>query len=551
MANFLALKLALRFVRSRRKGALTRFISFASTCGIAIGVFAAIVGFSAMNGFEYELEHRVLSIIPSAQLNSSQPYFNDSDDIERVLREDPHVLATAPAVEQRAILTANRAFVPLLILGIQPDKETQVIDIQRFVSTDLHCLSPNYDGSIYGICNCEDVNQGLANNNTAADSADSVDSSAAVTTTTAAAVAGSGTSAATGAEADGNEVHVKGTLDNDKPSASKVIVATATNDLNQEQDADIEQLAMARAASSGSDAYTFYEDGYDSVPASELPRIVIGSGIAKKLQVDVGDTVDMVTLDNQSVSSANKAGKAEAINRSLRTPEKHKALVVGIIHIGGQLDTTVALMDFNVISKIAQIDGPNVVHIKIDDLLNTNTIVYEATSGKIKESAYLVTWMSSQGKLYHDIQMVRQIMFVAMFLVLAVACFNIVSNLLMMVGEKRREIAILLTMGMKPRDVVRTFSIMGLISGGYGAMLGLVSGVVVSLLITPITSSFREWFGFDLLNEDVYFINFIPCQLNIIDVVLVMAISLLMSWGAALYPALRAAHIKPARELNL
>ena len=98
MANFLALKLALRFVRSRRKGALTRFISFASTCGIAIGVFAAIVGFSAMNGFEYELEHRVLSIIPSAQLNSSQPYFNDSDDIERVLREDPHVLATAPAV---------------------------------------------------------------------------------------------------------------------------------------------------------------------------------------------------------------------------------------------------------------------------------------------------------------------------------------------------------------------------------------------------------------------------------------------------------------------
>ena len=208
-------------------------------------------------------------------------------------------------------------------------------------------------------------------------------------------------------------------------------------------------------------------------------------------------------------------------------------------------------MHYEVLKKMASLNGPNAIHIKTNNLPHTNEIVYQATSGKIKESAYLVTWMSTQGKLYHDIQMVRQIMFVAMFLVLAVACFNIVSNLLMMVGEKRREIAILLTMGMKPRTVVRTFSLMGLISGGYGAIWGLVTGVAVSLLLTPVTSSFKEWFGFDLLNEDVYFINFIPCRLELIDVCLVMGISLLMSWGAALYPAWRAAHIKPAQELNL
>ena len=127
MTNSLVLKLALRFVRSRRKGALTRFISFAATCGIAIGVFAAIVGLSAMNGFEYELENRVLSIIPSAQLNSSRSSFNDSLDIERTLRQSPHILATAPAIEQRAILSANRAFAPLMIAGIDPDKERKVI----------------------------------------------------------------------------------------------------------------------------------------------------------------------------------------------------------------------------------------------------------------------------------------------------------------------------------------------------------------------------------------------------------------------------------------
>ena len=133
MTNSLVLKLALRFVRSRRKGALTRFISFAATCGIAIGVFAAIVGLSAMNGFEYELENR--------------------------LRQSPHILATAPAIEQRAILSANRAFAPLMIAGIDPDKERKVIEIQRFVSTDLECLSPDYEGGVFGICRPKDGEQ--------------------------------------------------------------------------------------------------------------------------------------------------------------------------------------------------------------------------------------------------------------------------------------------------------------------------------------------------------------------------------------------------------
>ena len=159
--------------------------------------------------------------------------------------------------------------------------------------------------------------------------------------------------------------------------------------------------------------------------------------------------------------------------------------------------------------------------------------------------------MNSQGKLYHDIQMVRQIMYIAMFLVLAVSCFNIVSNLLLMVGEKRREIAILLTMGMKPREVVKTFSLMGLISGAYGAIIGMVLGIVFSLVLTPFTKSFKDWFGFDLLNEEVYFINFIPCHLSVIDVIFVLACSLLMSFLAALYPAMRASKVKPAQELNL
>lgn len=451
----LKLKLALRFVRSRRKGALTRFISFASTCGIAIGVFAAIVGFSAMNGFEYELEHRVLSIIPSAQLNASDPYFRDPDAIQEVLAQSPEIVATSAALDQRAIVSANRAFAPLMISGIKSAQEKQVIAIQRFVSIDLECLDAAQYPSLSG--NCALDGGALAQ--------DSVD---------------------------------------------------AAWDKKEE--------------------------------LSTLPRIILGAGVAKKLGVGVGDEVSLVTLDN---AGADSAYNAQSINRSFKTPQRHKAQVIGLISIGGQLDSVISLMNFDDLKVIANLQGPNSIHIRTSNLQRTNQIVFAATSGKIQESAYLVTWMNSQGKLYHDIQMVRQIMFISMFLVLAVACFNIVSNLLMLVGEKRREIAILLTMGMKPSQVVGTFSLMALISGGYGALIGLVLGVITSLTLTPLTLSFKDWFGFELLNEEVYFINFIPCRLELMDVVLVLTISLVMSWLAALYPALRAARIAPAKELNL
>ena len=236
---------------------------------------------------------------------------------------------------------------------------------------------------------------------------------------------------------------------------------------------------------------------------------------------------------------------------SLKAPNRNKALVIGVIHLGGQLDGSLALMDHDELVTISKLGGPNAIHIRTSVLKDTNRIIYDATYGKISENAMLSTWINSQGKLYHDIQMVRQIMFIAMFLVLAVACFNIVSNLMMMTSEKRREIAILLTMGMPRSQIVRTFSLMGIITGLYGTLFGLIPGILLSLSLSPITSSWKEWFGFDLLNEDVYFINFIPSDLSFIDVLIVALASLLMSWLAAIYPAMRASRVQPAQELNL
>ena len=561
----LKLKLALRFVRSRRKGALTRFISFASTCGIAIGVFAAIVGFSAMNGFEYELEHRVLSIIPSAQLNSSEPYFSDPDDLQHVLSLGSGIVATSPAIDQRAIVSANRAFAPLMISGIQSAQEKKVIAIQRFVSIDLDCLNGKLHPALSGKCDLGSSKDRTSWVNQHIELDDSADNILGYATET----DQGKVLASLRAQAKETEValeersgtHLKsGTSATGQLNAGAGIgVGNAISGVVQSEtelaEITLEEIAAARAHSSGSVAYSPEANSFStgmggSQDNSILPRIILGSGIAKKLEVGVGDEINVVTLDNTALEQ-NETMKAGSIKRSLKTPQRHKAVVIGIIHIGGQLDSAISLMNFDDLKTIANLQGPNSIHIRTSDQQSTNQIVFAATSGKIKENAYLVTWMSSQGKLYHDIQMIRQIMFISMFLVLAVACFNIISNLMMLVGEKRREIAILLTMGMKPRHVITTFSFMALISGGYGALIGLVLGVATSLTLTPLTLSFKDWFGFDLLNEEVYFINFIPCRLEVMDVVLVLTISLVMSWLAALYPAFRAARIAPAKELNL
>ncbi|WP_308498019.1 FtsX-like permease family protein [uncultured Anaerobiospirillum sp.] len=492
MADNLGMMLSLRFVRSRRKGALTRFISFASTCGIAVGVFAAIVGFSAMNGFESELENRVLSVIPSARLTASDSHFKDVEGIESVLKQDKRIQSTAPAAEVRAILSANRAFAPLLITGIEPQAEKEVVAIQRFINVDMNCLNHDEFKSIAGHCSV---------NTPKADATQDT------------ALAKVNRSAETN---------------------------TQTNDSNTAKVSDVDTKTSIAAA--GDSASEQSNSAYD-----KMPRIIIGSSIAKKLGVGAGDVVTMMVMSNVQ----QQHDDFKDFESSLKAPNRNKALVIGVIHLGGQLDGSLALMDLDELLTISKLEGPNAIHIRTSVLKDTNRIIYDATYGKISENAMLSTWINSQGKLYHDIQMVRQIMFIAMFLVLAVACFNIVSNLMMMTSEKRREIAILLTMGMPRSQIVRTFSLMGIITGLYGTLFGLIPGILLSLSLSPITSSWKEWFGFDLLNEDVYFINFIPSDLSFIDVLIVALASLLMSWLAAIYPAMRASRVQPAQELNL
>jgi lipoprotein-releasing system permease protein len=158
--------------------------------------------------------------------------------------------------------------------------------------------------------------------------------------------------------------------------------------------------------------------------------------------------------------------------------------------------------------------------------------------------------MSRQGYLYQDIQMVRTVMYVVMLMVVAVACFNIVSTLVMAVNEKRSEIAILKTMGASPGQIRLTFVIQGMVNGVMGALLGALLGGLLSSKLTQILSFIEGVIGHRFLNPDIYFIDFLPTELHLQDLLIVTGAAILMSLLATLYPAWRASGLVPSRELG-
>ena len=182
-------------------------------------------------------------------------------------------------------------------------------------------------------------------------------------------------------------------------------------------------------------------------------------------------------------------------------------------------------------------------------MLLVNNVAYDIAR-EIAEESEITTWLDTQGKLYRDINMIRGIMYLAMILVICVACFNIISNLVMTVNEKKKEIAILMTMGADRKFIIKTFTLMGLLSSFKGCAYGIIAGTVISLLTPYVTENFEKWTSIQLLNEEVYFINFVPTSINISDIVVVGLCALIMGTLAALYPAIKAANTNIVEEIN-
>ena len=267
--------------------------------------------------------------------------------------------------------------------------------------------------------------------------------------------------------------------------------------------------------------------------------VILGKAIASKLGVQLGENITLLL--------PNVAAQSEA---SLKSPLQRRFKVVGFMEIGGQLDGLLGFIHLRDAQQALGIgDQVQGFSFKVQDLMQAQDVAFEAAN-KLPDRMYVRSWKNSQGYLYQDIQLVRTVMYVVMLMVVAVACFNIVSTLVMAVNEKRSDIAILKTMGAGPWQIRITFMVQGMMNGLLGAAIGGVLGALLSNYLTPLIRMVESVLGHRFLNPEIYFIDFLPSELHGVDVAIVTGAAVLMSLLATLYPAWRASSLQPARELG-
>lgn len=189
------------------------------------------------------------------------------------------------------------------------------------------------------------------------------------------------------------------------------------------------------------------------------------------------------------------------------------------------------------------------IEIALHDPFQVNQIDYSSLMDYPQQLS-ATTWLGKFGYMYRDIQMIRTVMYIAMVLVIGVACFNIVSTLIMAVKDKQGDIAIMRTLGANNGFIRRIFISYGLLAGMKGCLFGIIIGVLLALNLTEIIKGIEAMLHMQILSDGIYFIDFLPSELHWRDVGLVLLSALILSLLASLYPAARAAKLEPAKVLS-
>ena len=405
-----------RYQRGKQKNPLVALIAKFSAIGIALGVVVLIVGLSAMNGFERELNQRILAVVPHAEIlsapNATDPTIHHWQNLEKRLQQNDQIKGISPFVSFTALVENGSKLKVVQVKGIEKRAEDRVSSLGNFVQ----------------------------------------------------------------------------------------------------------------------------EQGWDKF--GKEGGLVLGSGIARELDVKAGDWVTLL------ISQQNG-------DEQLAQPTRERVQVTAILRLDGQLDYSYALLQLAqaqefLTYKPDQITG---VELKLDDPFSVKNLDLSMLND-YPQMLYIQNWISKFGYMYRDIQLIRTVMYIAMVLVIGVACFNIVSTLIMAVKDKQGDIAIMRTLGANNAFIKRIFIWYGLQAGMKGCLIGIVLGIILALNLTTFIQGIEWVIGKKLLSGDVYFVDFLPSELHWLDVLMVLVAALALSLIASLYPASRAAKLQPAQVLS-
>ncbi len=405
-----------RYQRGKQKNPLVALIAKFSAIGIALGVAVLIVGLSAMNGFERELNQRILAVVPHAEIlsvsNATDPTIHHWLNLEKRLQQNAQIKGISPFVSFTALVENGSKLKVVQVKGIEKQAEDRVSSLGNFVQ----------------------------------------------------------------------------------------------------------------------------EQGWDKF--GKEGGLVLGSGIARELDVKAGDWVTLL------ISQQNG-------DEQLAQPTRERVQVTAILRLDGQLDYSYALLPLAqaqefLTYKPDQITG---VELKLDDPFSVKNLDLSMLND-YPQMLYIQNWIGKFGYMYRDIQLIRTVMYIAMVLVIGVACFNIVSTLIMAVKDKQGDIAIMRTLGANNAFIKRIFIWYGLQAGMKGCLIGIVLGIILALNLTTFIQGIEWIIGKKLLSGDVYFVDFLPSELHWLDVLMVLVAALALSLIASLYPASRAAKLQPAQVLS-
>ena len=277
----------------------------------------------------------------------------------------------------------------------------------------------------------------------------------------------------------------------------------------------------------------------DLTPQSN--RIILGRMLAYQLQVGVGDQVTVMTPGTRP----SAGGANDAIVPRLR--DFH---VVGIFEVGLQEhDSVLALVNLEDAEALRGMDGPSGIRLRFSDVLQAPQFA-RAAAARLAPGLKVRDWTQENEAYFRALRIEKTMMGLMLMLIVAVAVFNSVATLIMVVNDKRTDIAILRTVGLSPRGVIAVFMTQGVLIGWIGAALGVILGLALALNVDVIVPFLEQTFGFHFMDPDVYYISGLPSEVHAGDVVRIGLAALILTLVATVYPALQAARTQPAEALR-
>jgi len=266
--------------------------------------------------------------------------------------------------------------------------------------------------------------------------------------------------------------------------------------------------------------------------------LVIGVGIARALQLRVGDRVTLISPQGQ----VTPAGLM---------PRLKQFTVVGIFAMDhNEYDSALALArmeDAQVLYRMGS--AASGIRLKVRDIDRAPGVTREIAR-LVPRDLYLSDWTQQNVNYFRAIQIEKRMMFIILTLIIAVAAFNLVSTLVMVVTDKHSDIAILRTLGASPASIMQIFVVQGAVIGVIGTALGVAIGLALALNIDVVVPAVEHAFNFQILSREVYYISELPSDLHWRDVWSVAGVSLLLAFVATIYPSWRASRINPAEALR-